>query len=64
MQKPPAAAARTTLTSEHPSKQLLLPMTLTAPTSLQQFFNGWLQGYNAYNSPITLGTYFNLAVCF
>ncbi|KAI0032231.1 glycoside hydrolase family 23 protein, partial [Vararia minispora EC-137] len=31
---------------------------------LQQFFNGWLQGYNAYSSPITLGTYFNLAVCF
>ncbi|KZV73297.1 glycoside hydrolase family 23 protein [Peniophora sp. CONT] len=30
---------------------------------LQQFFNGWLQGYSAYDSPIKLGTYFNLDVC-
>ena len=27
------------------------------------FFNGWILGYSAYDSPVKLGTYFNLAVC-
>jgi len=30
---------------------------------LHQFFNGWLQNINAYNSAFPLGLYFNLNVC-
>ena len=59
----PAAVANRTWTSTLIAFLSVYSLSEHAFISLQQFFNGWLLGYSAYDSPIKLGTYFNLDVC-